>query len=129
MSLPWESSTICGIPGIHNRKDEDIGRKAPRWLHISGDIQRFNKELIPMNLFMFRKVMLGAPAEPGAAAGGFLLDVSHVSYLGPEGFLPGLSLPPEKIYTENKRHGHMQETDMVLDYVDAIEAGSSRKAT
>src|SRR4029079_973951 len=43
------------IPGIHNRKPEDIGGKYPRWLHVCGNIQRFNKELIPINLFMFRK--------------------------------------------------------------------------
>src|ERR1043165_1098159 len=53
------------IPGIHNRKAEDIGGKYPRWLHVCGDIQRFNKELIPINLFMFRKIMLGVLKQVG----------------------------------------------------------------
>lgn len=53
------------IPGIHNRKPEDISGKYPRWLHVCGDVQRFNKELIPINLFMFRKVMLGVLKQVG----------------------------------------------------------------
>src|SRR5437016_2246514 len=53
------------IPGIHNRKPEDIGGKYPRWLHVCGDVQRFNKELIPINLFMFRKVIQGVLKQVG----------------------------------------------------------------
>ena len=32
-------------------------------------------------------------------------------------------MPPEKVSTENMHHGHLQETDMVVGYVDALEAG------
>src|ERR1051326_729729 len=64
------------IPGIHNRKAEDIGGKYPRWLHVCGNIQRFNKELIPINLFMFRKVMQGVLKQVGKK----LQDVSYFVY-------------------------------------------------
>ena len=30
---------------------------------------------------------------------------------------------PEKFSTENMHHGHLQETDMVVGYVDALNAG------
>src|SRR6266436_4712745 len=64
------------IPGIHNRKSEDVGGKYPRWLHVCGDVQRFNKELIPINLFMFRKVIQGVLKQVGKK----MQDVSYFVY-------------------------------------------------
>src|SRR6266487_4110422 len=112
------------IPGIHNRDPEDIGGKFPRWLHVCGDIQRFNKELIPVNLFMFRKVMLSVLKQVGKK----MQDVSFFIYptfsaWDLKAFCEAFKVPPEKISTENLHHGHLQETDMVVGYVDAIEAG------
>ena len=35
-------------------------------------------------------------------------------------FCKGLGIPREKVYTEGlARHGHLQENDMVMNYVDA----------
>jgi 3-oxoacyl-[acyl-carrier-protein] synthase-3 len=112
------------IPGIHNRKAEDIGGKYPRWLHVCGDIQRFNKELIPINLFMFRKVMLAVLKQVGKK----MQDVDYFVYptfsaWDQDAFLKAFNLPREKVSTENMHHGHLQETDMVVGYVDALEAG------
>jgi len=112
------------IPGIHNRDPKDIGGKFPRWLHVCGDIQRFNKELIPVNLFMFRKVMLSVLKQVGKK----MQDVSFFIYptfsaWDLKAFCEAFKVPPEKISTENLHHGHLQETDMVVGYVDAIEAG------
>ncbi len=116
------------IPGIHNRKDEDIGGKYPRWLHVCGDIQRFNKELIPINLFMFRKVMLGVLKQIGKK----MQDVDYFVYptfslWDQNAFLKAFGLPREKVSTENMHHGHLQETDMVVGYVDALEAGKIKE--
>jgi len=112
------------IPGIHNRKPEDIGGKYPRWLHVCGDVQRFNKELIPINLFMFRKVMLGVLKQVGKK----MEDVSFFVYptfsaWDLKAFREAFRVPPEKFSTENMHHGHLQETDMVVGYVDALNAG------
>src|ERR1041385_2534802 len=112
------------VPGIHNRKAEDIGGKYPRWLHVCGNIQRFNKELIPINLFMFRKVMLGVLKQVGKK----MEDVDYFVYptfsaWDQDAFLKAFKLPREKVSTENMHHGHLQETDMVVGYVDALEAG------
>lgn len=112
------------IPGIHNRKTEDIGGKYPRWLHVCGDIQRFNKELIPINLFMFRKVMLGVLKQVGKK----MTDVDYFVYptfsiWDQNAFLKAFGLPREKVSTENMHHGHLQETDMVVGYADALAAG------
>ena len=116
------------IPGIHNRKAEDIGGKYPRWLHVCGNIQRFNKELIPINLFMFRKVMLGVLKQVGKK----MQDVDYFVYptfsaWDQNAFLKAFDLPREKVSTENMHHGHLQETDMVVGYVDALEAGKIKE--
>lgn len=112
------------IPGIHNRRTEDIDGKYPRWLHVCGNIQRFNKELIPINLFMFRKVMLGVLKQVGKK----MQDVDYFVYptfsvWDQNAFLQAFGLPREKVSTENMHHGHLQETDMVVGYVDALAAG------
>jgi 3-oxoacyl-[acyl-carrier-protein] synthase-3 len=116
------------IPGLHNRKAEDIGGRYPRWLHVCGDIQRFNKELIPINLFMFRKVMLGVLKQVGKK----MQDVDYFVYptfstWDQNAFLKAFGLPREKVSTENMHHGHLQETDMVVGYVDALAAGKIKE--
>jgi 3-oxoacyl-[acyl-carrier-protein] synthase-3 len=115
---------IWVIPGIHNRDPKDIGGKYPKWLHVCGDIARFNKELIPMNLFMFRKVMQGVLKQVGKK----LADVSYFIYptfsaWDLKAFCEAFNVAKEKIFLDGLHHGHLQETDMVLDYVDAIDAG------
>src|ERR1041385_1146269 len=112
------------IPGIHNRRSEDIGGKYPRWLHVCGDVQRFNKELIPINLFMFRKVMQGVLKQVGKK----MQDVSYFVYptfsaWDLKAFATAFNIPPEKMSGEGMHHGHLQETDMVVGYVDALETG------
>src|ERR1044072_8508011 len=92
---------MWGIPGIHNRRAEDIGGKYPRWLHVCGDILRFNKELIPINLFMFRKVMLGVLKQVGKK----MQDVDYFVYptfslWDQNAFLKAFGIPPEKMSGE-----------------------------
>ena len=112
------------IPGIHNRKPKDIGGKYPRWLHVCGDVQRFNKELIPINLFMFRKVILGVLKQVGKK----IQDVSFFVYptfsaWDLKAFAAAFNVPPDKMSTAGMHHGHLQETDMVVGFVDALQAG------
>src|SRR5215831_835352 len=118
------------IPGIHNRKPEDIGGKYPRWLHVCGDIQRFNKELIPINLFMFRKVIQAVLKRVGKK----MQDISYFVYptfslWDQNAFIRAFGLPREKVSTENMHHGHLQETDMVVGYVDALQAGKIKEGS
>ncbi|MBA3916904.1 MAG: hypothetical protein H0X25_24290, partial [Acidobacteriales bacterium] len=110
------------IPGFHRRDPADTQGK---WLHMTADIPKFNKEVIPINLFMFRKVMKGALARIGKKQ----QDVNYYVYptfstWDQKAFLEAFMLPPEKVFTAGlQRHGHLQETDMVLDYVDAVDEG------
>ena len=117
---------IWYIPGFHRRDPAD---KQHKWLHMTADIPKFNQEVIPMNLFMFRKVMRSALA----AAGRKQAEVDYYVYptfssWDQEAFCQAFMIPPEKIFTDGlKRHGHLQETDMVLDYVDAVDEEQIKK--
>jgi len=110
------------IPGFHRRDPNDHERK---WLHMTANIPKFNQEVIPMNLFMFRKVMREALSRAGRKQ----QDVAYYVYptfstWDQKAFCQAFMLPPEKVFTAGlQRHGHLQETDMVLDYVDAIDEG------
>jgi 3-oxoacyl-[acyl-carrier-protein] synthase-3 len=110
------------IPGMAHRDPSDQKNK---WLHMTADIPKFNKEVIPVNLFMFRKIMREALNRTGRKQ----QDVSYYIYptfstWDQKAFREAFMIPAERIYTDGlHRHGHLQETDMVLDYVDAVDEG------
>jgi len=115
------------IPGFSHR---DPNRpESEQWLYMTSDIRKFNAEVIPINLFMFRKVMRAAARRAGLK----LEDVNYYIYptfstWDQRSFCQGFKIPEEKIYTKGlQRHGHLQETDMVLNYVDAIKEGCIRE--
>ncbi|MCA1709938.1 MAG: hypothetical protein LC808_44310, partial [Actinobacteria bacterium] len=54
---------VLYAPGYPHRDITDPCRE--RWLHMTGDYKRFNDEVIPVNLFMFRKVMRAAMKSAG----------------------------------------------------------------
>lgn len=108
-----------------------IGRRAPgepaseRHLHMTSNMDRFNEEVIPINLFMFRRVMKLAMRRAGVGPD----DIDCYIYptfsaWDQESFCRGLRIPREKVYTESlARHGHLQENDMVVNYADAVREG------
>jgi len=110
------------IPGIHHR---DPANEHDEWFHMTSDVARFNAEVIPINLFMFRKVMRGALKKAGMKSENIDYYIYPTfSTWDQRSFCEGFRIPAEKIYTEGlARHGHLQETDMVLNYVDAERAG------
>lgn len=122
-----ELHDVWYIPGLSNRdSDEPVGETL---LHMKSDMKRFNERVIPTNLFMFRKVMKAAMRRVGIKAD----DVDHYIYptfstWDQRSFCKGLSIPPEKVYTDGlRRHGHLQENDMVMNFVDAVEEGRIRE--
>ena len=114
------------IPGFHRRDPADQSHK---WLHMTANIPKFNQEVIPINLFMFRKVMREALSRVGRKQ----QEVDYYIYptfstWDQKAFCQAFMLPPEKVFTAGlQRHGHLQETDMVLDYADAIDEGQIKE--
>jgi 3-oxoacyl-[acyl-carrier-protein] synthase-3 len=94
-------------------------------LHMHSDLEKFKSDVIPINLFMFRRVMKLAMKKAG-------LKPKEIDYYiyptfstwDQKAFCEGLRIPPEKVYTASlARHGHLQENDMVINYVDAVAEG------
>jgi len=111
------------IPGItRGEPGEPITEKL---LYMRSDLQRFNENVIPINLFMFRRVMRTALKRAGLTFD----DVDYYVYptfseWDQKSFCQGFSIPEDKIYTSGlARHGHLQENDMVINYDDAAKEG------
>jgi len=121
-----EFHDVLYVPGFPNR--DPNATVSDKYLHMTGDIKKFNAGVIPINLFMFRKVMRAAVKRVGMR----IEDVSYFIYptfstWDLRSFCEGFQIPPEKIYTEAlARHGHCQENDMVINYCDAVDAGHIR---
>lgn len=94
-------------------------------LHMQCHLERFFEDVIPINLFMFRKVMRAVLKKTGYRMEDIDLFIYPTfSTWDLKSFCEGFRIPPEKVYTEGlARHGHLQETDMVLNYVDAEREG------
>jgi 3-oxoacyl-[acyl-carrier-protein] synthase-3 len=73
---------------------------------------------------MFRKVIQGVLKQVGKK----MQDISYFVYptfsaWDLKAFCQAFNVPPEKVSTAGLHHGHLQETDMVVGYVDGMEAG------
>jgi 3-oxoacyl-[acyl-carrier-protein] synthase-3 len=115
------------VPGFTNRKpDEPL---TDRLLYMNSNMQRFNEGVITVNLFMFRKVMKAVLARAGLKTA----DVAYYIYptfstWDQRTFCQALAIPRERVYLEGLgRHGHLQENDMIMNYVDAVDEGLIRE--
>ena len=111
------------VPGITNPEPgEPVSEKL---LHMKSDLELFQKNVIPINLFMFRRVMTACVKRAGLT----LADVDYFVYptfsdWDLKGFCKGMRIEPEKLYADGLgRHGHIQENDMVVNYEDAVGEG------
>ena len=104
-------------------------RPDPTVLHMKSDMKRFNEGVIKINLFMFRRVMKAALKRAGLKS----KDISYYIYptfstWDQRSFCRGFGIADEKIYTAGlRRHGHLQENDMILNYQDAASEGHIRE--
>jgi 3-oxoacyl-[acyl-carrier-protein] synthase-3 len=111
------------VPGLPNRKP--LEPPTEKLLHMHCDLEKFNRGVIPVNFVMFRKVMQQLLTRLGKT----FADVDYYIYPSfstwdQAYFMKAFGVPPEKVYLENrKRHGHVQENDMLINYVDALEEG------
>ena len=111
------------VPGITNPQPGEPVNE--RLLHMKSNLELFQKNVIPINLFMFRRVMTGCVKRAGLK----LADVDYFVYptfsaWDLDGFCKGMRVPTDKIYAAGLgRHGHIQENDMVVNYEDAAHEG------
>ncbi len=111
------------IPGFAHRNPDDLSDR--RWFYMTADVPKFNAGVIPINLFMFRRVMRSALKRLGLKLDAVDLFIYPTfSTWDQRSFIEGMRISEEKVYRDGlARHGHLQETDMVLNYVDAMDEG------
>lgn len=111
------------VPGLQNRKpNEEITEDL---LHMYCKMDKFNEGVIPINFIMFRKVMDRLLKRLN-------LDFDDVDYYiyptfstwDQNYFMRRFKLTPDQVYTKGLKHrGHVQESDMVINYAEAVEQG------
>lgn len=117
---------VWTVPGLPNRSPADAS--PDRHLFMRSDPRRFNERVAPINRQMLGRVMTAALERSGVK----LEDIACFVYptlsaRDQQGFREAFRIPPEKLLTDGlARHGHLQESDMVVNYVDALEEGRIR---
>ena len=108
------------VPGLQNRKPgEKVGEEL---LHMYCKMDKFNEGVIPINFVMFRKVMERLLKKLGLDFG----DIDYYIYptfstWDQNYFMKRFRLTPDKVYTKALKHrGHVQESDMVINYAEAV---------
>lgn len=115
------------VPGLQNRtSDEAVSEEL---LHMYCKMDKFNEGVIPINFVMFRKVMEKLLKK-------LKLDFDDVDYYvyptfstwDQAYFMRRFKLTPDKVYTKAlAKRGHVQESDMVINYAEAVEQNLIRK--
>lgn len=111
------------VPGIeHRKKDEPTGEKH---LHMYCDMKRFNEGVIPVNFFMFGKVLKKILASSKKNIDDIDVFIYPTfSTWDQDYFSKATGVPFSKIYTRRlAERGHVQESDMVINYADAVSDG------
>ncbi len=108
------------VRGIeHRAKNQPASEKD---LHMFCDMKRFNEGVIPINFFMFNKIIQKVLAKAGKS----INEVDAVIYptfstWDLKNFSEATGIPRSKMYTRHfETRGHMQECDMIVNYADAV---------
>lgn len=107
------------VPGLPYEKPE--GAISPTSLFMYCEMEKFNKGVIPVNFYMFKKIIKMTLARIGMKFHEIDFFVYPTfSTWDQRYFMNAMDIPPDKIYLDNlKDVGHVQECDMVVNYVDA----------
>lgn len=112
------------VPGLQSLEAGEAPTEAH--LHMYAKMDKFNEGVIPINFVMFRKVMEQLLDKLGLSFD----DVDYYVYptfstWDQSYFKRRFKLDDARVWTRALKHrGHVQESDMVLNYADALEAGA-----
>ncbi|MHC5654024.1 3-oxoacyl-ACP synthase III family protein [Stappia sp.] len=114
------------VPGLQSRQpNEEVSEKL---LHMYAKMDKFNEGVIPINFRMFGKVMKKLLDKCGLTQD----DVDYYIYptfstWDQAYFMKKFGLTRDKVYTSALKHrGHVQESDMVINYAEAVAQGHIR---
>ena len=115
------------VPGLQSLKPGE--EPSETHLHMYAKMDKFNEGVIPINFVMFRKVMAQLLAKLDLTFD----DVDYYVYptfsTWDQGYFKRrFKLDDSKVWTKGLKHrGHVQESDMVINYAEASEAGAIKK--
>jgi 3-oxoacyl-[acyl-carrier-protein] synthase-3 len=115
------------VPGLGNRQCDDRAH-LEQLLHMHCDMQKFNEGVILINFTMFNRVIEAVLKKAGMSKPDIDIFIyPNFSTWDQEYFCKSTDIPRDKVYTRKLRErGHVQEGDMVINYVDALNEGVIR---
>ena len=116
------------VPGLGNRQNDGQGN-LEKLLHMHCDMKKFNDGVILINFTMFNRLIERVLKKAGKKKQDIDMFIYPTfSTWDQNYFCKSTGIPREKVYTQKLRErGHVQESDMVINYVDALDEGLIKK--
>ncbi len=112
------------VPGLGRWQGGD-SEDLEKLFHMHCDMKKFNDGVILINFTMFNRLIERVLRKAGLKQTDIDLFVYPTfSTWDQDYFCRSTGIPRDKVYTRKLRErGHVQESDMVINYVDAVEDG------
>ncbi|MEJ2715521.1 MAG: 3-oxoacyl-[acyl-carrier-protein] synthase III C-terminal domain-containing protein [Deltaproteobacteria bacterium] len=118
------------VPGLGQRTG-DREDNLERLLHMHCNVKKFNDNVILMNFTMFNRLIDRILRKAGKSREDIDLYIyPNFSTWDQDYFCRATGIPREKVYTRRlAERGHVQESDMVINYRDALDDGLITKGS
>jgi len=116
------------VPGLGNRQNDEQ-RNLEKLLHMHCDMKKFNDGVILTNFTLFNRLIERVLKKAGKQKQDIDMYIYPTFSTWDQNYFCKLTgIPREKVYTQKLRErGHVQESDMVINYVDALDDGLIKK--
>ena len=116
------------VPGLGNRQNDEQKNLA-KLLHMHCDMKKFNDGVILTNFTLFNRLIERVLKKAGKKKQDIDMFIYPTFSTWDQNYFCKLTgIPREKVYTRKLRErGHVQESDMVINYVDALDEGFIKK--
>ena len=116
------------VPGFGNRQNDEQ-MNLEKLLHMHCNMDRFNKGVMLINFTMFNRLIDRVLKKADIKKQDIDMFIyPNFSTWDQNYFCKSTGIPREKVYTQKlSERGHVQESDMVINYVDALNEGLIKK--
>jgi 3-oxoacyl-[acyl-carrier-protein] synthase-3 len=116
------------VPGFGNRQNDEQ-MNLEKLLHMHCNMDRFNKGVMLINFTMFNRLIDRVLKKADIKKQDIDMFIyPNFSTWDQNYFCKSTGIPREKVYTQKLiERGHVQESDMVINYVDALNEGLIKK--
>lgn len=116
------------VPGLGNRQNDEQ-MHLEKLVHMHCDMKKFNDGVRLINFTMFNRLIERVLKKAGKEKQDIDMFIYPTfSTWDQNYFCKSTGIPREKVYTQKLRErGHVQESDMIINYVDALDEGLIKK--